>query len=403
MTLAELLPTFRSMLHTRLEQGIWPRNTTSTSIGDLIVGGVSLSALADKYGTPLHVLDEAEVRVRCRDYRLALPDAEIMHADDQLIRSSRTVRCLAVEGMALAVGSGRGVALARAMGLPAQRVLALGGRADDLGLALAHGCGRVVVGTARDVHLVARLADGPQEVLVDVVREDAPRGGGSPIHIDHGKAMTVVRRLLAEESLRFAGLRLAVAPGTTRIPEFEAAARRLVRLMIELRDTYGVVTRELGIAGEHVVRCREQDGDFDLGGFAMRLGVALRGECATNRMRPPRLLVEPGRALTARAGVALRRVMAIAEGRLVIVDGAVGGRWVRLVGRASAAPARFVTVVGRDGSVLDGARLPDDVRIGDLLAIPCADVPADVPLVSVAAGSAVLEQGGTVDDIVSAR
>lgn len=378
MTLAEVLPSLGGMLHTRLEPGVWPDGTTRTPDGDLVVGGVALSALADRFGTPLHVLDEAELLARCRDYRSALPDAEILPVGDQLVRSTRAIRCLAEEGMAIAVGSGSAAALARARGVPAPRLLAACARADDLRSALVQGCGRVAVGSTRAVRLAAGLGDGRQEVLVDVAQRRARRGGSSGVRIDYDRAMTVVRRLLAEESLRFAGLRCVLSPGSVTVPEIETVVRRLVRLITEMRDTYGVAVGELGIAGEQAT-------GFDLLGFATRVRVALRLACAANRLRPPRLLVEPGRAFPSRAAVALRRVVAVAAGGLVVVDGpAVSGRahHLAVVGRAGAAPGP-----------------------GDVLAIPCAAVPERVPLVTVAAGSAVWDAGTerSRDDIVSAR
>ena len=375
MTLSEILPSLGGMLVTRLEPGVWPAGTTRTPDGDLVVGGVGLTALADRFGTPLHVLDEAELRGRCRAHRDALPDAEIMLAGESFAGSASALRCLAEEGMGLAVGSGRDAALARANGVPAHRLLVAGSPAGDE-QAIAGGCGRVTVGSRRDVRAVARVADGRQDVLVDVARL---RGAG--VRIDYDRAMTVVRRLLAEESLRFAGLRCAVAP-VTDVPAIEAVVRRLVRLAVEMRDTYGVVTRALGIAGIGA----------DLRGFAARVTIALRLECARHRLTPPRLLVEPGRAFTARAVVAVRRVVAVADGRLVVVDGPVGSGRVQVTGRPAARDTRALAVVGRDGAAVHGVRLPADVRPGDLLAFAGADAAGPVPLVTVAAG--VAEAGG---------
>jgi hypothetical protein len=43
----------------------------------------------------------------------------------------------------------------------------------------------------------------------------------------------------------------------------------------------------------------------------------------------------------------------------------------RLVGRVSTAPRAPVAIVDRTETARDGARLPADVRAGDLLAVPC--------------------------------
>lgn len=41
---------------------------------------VALSEIADRSDTPTHVLDEGEVRGRCRTYRDAFPDADVLYA-----------------------------------------------------------------------------------------------------------------------------------------------------------------------------------------------------------------------------------------------------------------------------------------------------------------------------------
>ena len=37
--------------------------------GHLTVCGADTAALADKYGTPLYILDEDHVRAKCREYK----------------------------------------------------------------------------------------------------------------------------------------------------------------------------------------------------------------------------------------------------------------------------------------------------------------------------------------------
>lgn len=80
MTLADLVPSLRPTLAARLEPGVWPLTTHATCDGRLAVGGADLIELAGRFGTPLTVLDIADVRARCRAYREALPDAEIAYA-----------------------------------------------------------------------------------------------------------------------------------------------------------------------------------------------------------------------------------------------------------------------------------------------------------------------------------
>lgn len=68
MTLGELLPSLRTSLRPRLDSGIWPATARWGTHGDLLIGGVRMTALAATYGTPLHVLAEPDVRARCAEY-----------------------------------------------------------------------------------------------------------------------------------------------------------------------------------------------------------------------------------------------------------------------------------------------------------------------------------------------
>jgi diaminopimelate decarboxylase len=112
---------------------------------------------------------------------------------------------------------------------------------------------------------------------------------------------------------------------------------------------------------------------------------ALDVACAAERFPRPRIMVETGRAVSARAGVTLYRVLSVTSppgGRtFVAVDGSLSENpeatkhSVTLANRHSMASTRPVTVVGRHGESADeiarDAMLPTDLHPGDLLALPC--------------------------------
>ncbi|MBX6752441.1 MAG: diaminopimelate decarboxylase, partial [Micromonosporaceae bacterium] len=60
-------PTDVNELHTPL----WPVTVARGDDGALVVGGVDVRSLAREFGTPAYILDEADFRARCRDYRTA--------------------------------------------------------------------------------------------------------------------------------------------------------------------------------------------------------------------------------------------------------------------------------------------------------------------------------------------
>ncbi|HEY6857298.1 MAG TPA: hypothetical protein VI194_13940, partial [Mycobacterium sp.] len=55
----------------QLAPNVWPRNTVRGDDGVVSIAGVSVTSLAQEYGTPLFVIDEDDFRARCREIAAA--------------------------------------------------------------------------------------------------------------------------------------------------------------------------------------------------------------------------------------------------------------------------------------------------------------------------------------------
>src|ERR1700743_1196489 len=149
-----------------LAANLWPHTARLGPGGEICVGGLRLSTLAARYGTPSFILDEADVRYRCRAYASALPDAETAYA-------GKAVLCRAVaqwveeDGSAVDVCSAGEIAVARAVAFPAGRMI-LHGNAKapaDLDAAFGYGVGRIVIDSTTEIARLAALAPRRQRVL----------------------------------------------------------------------------------------------------------------------------------------------------------------------------------------------------------------------------------------------
>jgi diaminopimelate decarboxylase len=364
----------------------------------LSVGGVRLTALAARYGTPAYVLDELDVRHRCRAYAAALPGAEVAYAGKAFLCRAMA-RWVAEEGLSLDVCSAGEIAVARSVSFPASRITLHGNAKSpaDLLAAVGYGVGRIVIDSATEIARLSALARPRQRVLVRVTPgvdahahpavatgiEDQKFG----FSLSSGAAADAVRRVLAHPELELAGLHCHLGSQLTSVPAFELAARWLLGLMAEVHERHGVVLGELNLGGGHAVPYVAGDPEFDLDGFASRIQRVVRDECVALRLPEPRLTIEPGRAIVNRAMVTVYRVLAVKGGErtFVAVDGGMsdnprpslyGARYsVRPVSTVGAgAPAQRMTVVGRHceaGDVLAvDVPLPADLRPGDLVAVP---------------------------------
>jgi diaminopimelate decarboxylase len=120
---------------------------------------VSLTEIAASYGTPAYVLDEADVRQRCRDYREAFGDAEVAYAGKAFLCRAM-VRWVDEEGLSLDVCSEGELAVASSAGFPADRILLHGNAKTpgDLRAAMAYGVARIVLDSAGEIARIAALA-----------------------------------------------------------------------------------------------------------------------------------------------------------------------------------------------------------------------------------------------------
>ena len=123
-----------------------PDTAVASDDGRLRVGGVDVLELAEQYGTPLFVYDEAHLRARCREARQVFgPDGAVYATKAFLCRAM--ARLVDEEGLRLDVATGGELEVALAAGVSAERLVLHGNNKslDELRRALEVGVGRVVV------------------------------------------------------------------------------------------------------------------------------------------------------------------------------------------------------------------------------------------------------------------
>ncbi|MBL1097415.1 diaminopimelate decarboxylase [Streptomyces coffeae] len=384
------------------ELTVWPASAARLAHGDLAVGGVPLTEIADRFGTPAYLLDETEVRARCRSYQRVFPSSTVLYA-------AKAFLCRAMahwvedEGLGLDVCSAGELELAFTSGFPPDRIVLHGNAKSpqDLEAALRFGVGRIVIDSPSEIaRLAVAVPEGSRQKVMVRVAPGIAAGGHVKIRtgtedqkfglsLTDGSAHHAIARILDQPRLELVGLHCHLGSQITSVKPYVSAVRRMVGLMARVRELHGVVLPELDLGGGHGIAYRPGEPALDIAALAGRVRAELAGGCAAAGLPVPRLIIEPGRAVVGQAGVALYRVLAVkrtGEHTFVAVDGGMsdnprpalyGVRYApRLVGRRSSAPLVPVTVAGRHceaGDVLaGGAELPADLHPGDLLAVPVA-------------------------------
>ncbi|PDW01760.1 diaminopimelate decarboxylase [Candidatus Viridilinea mediisalina] len=380
---------------------IWPISAEVRS-GRLYLGGCDTVALADAYGTPLYLLDEATVRGAMRAYQTAFGSTGLqvrIHYASKALLNLALAQIVAQEGLGLDVVSGTELLVARRAGLPMAHVHMHGNAKSDAEMerALTWGVGSLVVDNLDELARLAQLSAGrsqPQGVLLRLAPEIeaathahiATGGSGSKFGLPLAALPAAVQQLLATPSLRLDGLHAHIGSQLFALDELCATLEVLVQAAAQVQRDYKLTMRELSPGGGLGVPYTATQPLPDLTEYAARLAQTLRSACAAHGLPLPRLTLEPGRSIVARAGVALYRVVArkVQHGQVqyLHIDGGMadnlrpalyGANYSALLAnQASAPPGPPVAVAGRyceAGDVLlRDAALPPAVP-GDLLAV----------------------------------
>ena len=400
MTLLDILPSVGHAAPPRFDPAIWPITAHPDEEGRLCVGGVPLADIADEFGTPAYVLDETDFRRRARHYRKSLRGVQVVYAGKSLLTTA-VARWARDENLGIDVCSAGELAVALAGGADPARIIMHGNAKspDDLREAVRAGVGRIVLDSCMEIAYLAGLARRRQPVLIRVTPDIDIHGHravttgvsdqkfGFTLAGDH--AAEAVKRVLAHPILDLVGLHCHIGSQVTDPALYGEAIHRLIAAMADIRARHGVILTELNLGGGHAIPYVPGDRELDLDALARVIEDALDEACAAEHFPRPSVVVEPGRAISGRAGVTLYRVRSVktqASGRtFVAVDGGMsdnprvslyGARYtVALANRQPLGLKQLVTVAGRHCEAGDeiarDIELPADVRPGDLLAVAC--------------------------------
>ena len=359
----------------------------SVQDGRLLIGGCDAAGLARDFGTPAYVMAEDDLRARARAFRGALAahhdgPGEVIFAS-KACPVTAVLRVFAEEGLGCDVASGGELHLALKAGFEPAR-LYLHGNAkgeDELAAAIAAGVGTVVVDNLEDVAKLARvLPAGARQAVLLRVRPGIDADTHAAILTGHAESKFGLdpreARALADDPpahLDVRGFHFHLGSQLNDPTPYRAAVSVLAGL--GRRAVYS-------LGGGYAVAYTADDRPP-----AIEEAVAAVVEAAHDLLGPGReLVLEPGRALVANAGVTLYTVESVKRlpggARLVAVDGGMSDNprpmlydavYEASVADRFGAPGEPATVVGKhceSGDVLiRRTRLPE-VDPGDVLVTP---------------------------------
>lgn len=387
-------------------QNAFPDTAEINAQGQLTIGGCNALELAEQYGTPVYIFDEATLRSRCRSYTQEFgklhPATQVLYASKAYINPA-LARIFQEEGLGLDVVSGGELAVARATGFPLERVYFHGNNKtlEELAEAVACGIGRVVVDNFHELQILNQIAADAgktQDVLIRVSPGIDPHTHAHTatgiidskfgFSVQTGDAAEAVRQALAASNLELRGLHFHLGSPVFELEPYRAATELVIKFAAGLREE-GLELQEFSPGGGFAIAYTRHQQPPSIAEYAETIVSALKSTCNEAGMALPELLIEPGRSIIGPAGVALYRIGAIKDipgvRKYVSVDGGMGDNIrpalyqatyeVVSAGKASREPTEKVTIAGKyceSGDVLASDIMIPEAEPGDVVAIPAS-------------------------------
>ena len=379
--------------------------TTVNENGRLAIGGLDCVALAEKYATPLYVMDENAIRENCRALKSSLD--QYYQGNGMVLYASKAFSCKEIyrivqsEGLGIDVVSGGELYTALQAGFPADKIYFHGNNKTsvELTMALSHNVGHIVVDNITELELLSALAvsaDKQAQILfrikpgVDAHTHDFVRTGQIDskfgFALETGEAEAAFCMALSLPNITVHGIHCHIGSQIFDIEPFCHAAQVMLDFANTMRQKYGTVIKELNLGGGFGIRYISEDDPKSLDSYLQAVSKIVQGFCAQHDFPCPSVCIEPGRSIVGDAGITLYTVGSVKHipncRTYVSVDGGMtdnpryalyGSQYeITIANKAAKCKDFTATIAGR--CCESGDLLAENVRIqepapGDILAV----------------------------------
>lgn len=302
-------------------------NLSVNKMGHLTMAGHDVTALTERFGTPLMVIDETRVRARCRIYREAMresfPEGSLPLYASKALSCKAMYHIMAEEGMGVDVASPGELYTALQAGFPMERVYFHGNNKTDgdIRLGIESGIGYFICDNADELTAIDREAKRhgvKQKLLLRITpgidphthekintgRIDSKFGAA----IETGQAEVLVQQALSCQNITLCGFHCHIGSQIFDHVPFCDAAVLMIEFIADMQQRHGFVTSILNLGGGMAVPYTAEEPEIDYAENIRRIGALISQASQKAGVSEPVILMEPGRSIVADSGITLYTV-----------------------------------------------------------------------------------------------
>ncbi len=388
-----------------MERNIIHANVTIGENGHLFFAGMDTVTLAEQYGTPVFLLDDARVRARVREYKEAMKrnfgEGSMPLFASKSLSFKEIYRVMAEEEIGTDIVSSGELFTAVSAGFPMERAFFHGNNKTDFDIeyAIENGIGYFIADGIEELERIDEYAGKAgirQKILLRITPGIDPHthqkistGGvdskfGSAI--ETGLAEKVTAFALSLQNIELCGFHCHIGSQIFEIEPYITAADIMLTFIADMKAKLGLATKILNLGGGFGVRYIESDPEISITANIDAIAAHIHAKCEELDVTLPIIYMEPGRSIVADAGMTLYTVGSVKEitgfKNYVSIDGGMtdnprytlyqSSYTLCLANRADESADFECTVGGRcceSGDLIqENVKLPKPKR-GDILAV----------------------------------
>ncbi|MBQ9814125.1 MAG: diaminopimelate decarboxylase [Lachnospiraceae bacterium] len=299
-------------------------NISINEKGDLTFAGQDICDVAERYGTPVYLMDEDRIRHNCRVYtesfRKCFPEGSLPLYAGKANCFRQMYRIMQEENMGVDVVSCGEIHTVKSAGFGMGRAFFHGNNKTDADIrfAMDAGVGYFVVDNPEELAAVEAEAAGrgmTQKILlritpgIDPHTYEAVNTGkvdskfGNPIAT--GQAEEIVKMALAQPHIALEGFHCHVGSQVFGEDVFERAAAVMLEFIADMNKKFGYMAACLNLGGGYGVRYTADDPCLNIREKIEHVAECIKETCANLEIPVPQIFMEPGRSIVADAGMTL--------------------------------------------------------------------------------------------------
>ena len=389
---------------------MWSANVLTGN--EISISGLTATALASEFATPVFILDEADFRSRAITWNQTLKlafgeNAGMVYYAAKAFICTEVARWINEIGIGIDVCTGGELTVALAGGIDPEKIEFHGNNKSvaEIDKAVLVGVGTIVIDSLIEIERVSVIANKygvVQKILlrltpgieahthesIATAHEDVKFG----FSIASGAAWKAIEEVQKHASLELRGFHAHIGSQILDTDSFAISAERLIALLAQYRDVFSSQLPELNLGGGYGIQYLPREDELDPSVAMTALATSVAKNCHLHKLAIPRISIEPGRAIVGPSMLTLYEVGTVKDvvlengdtRRYISVDGGMSEN-IRpalyaaeytavLANRTSTSELISTRLVGKHcetGDILiRDIALAGDITPGDLLATP---------------------------------